>query len=180
MTSEELKALQAPLKQKYRDYPATALQTMSVVGLLSPGDLTCRITSAAGSVAAGLHPAAGGPGTWACSADMMLEALVACAGVTLTAVATAMNIAIRAGDVTATGNVDFQGTLGVSKQVPIGFQGIALRFRLDADATNEQLASLIKLTERYCVVAQSLKSPTTMTIELVDRAVLDQHGIEVE
>ncbi len=167
MTSDELKAIQTPLKARYREDPASAVQTMRVEGRLSPGDLTVHINTIAGPISAGLHAAAGGPGTWACSGDMLLEALVACAGVTLTAVATAMKIAFRGGRVTAEGEIDFRGTLGVSKEVPVGFTAIRLHFDIDADATDDQLKSLATLTDRYCVIAQSLKNPPVVTIELL-------------
>ena len=166
MTGDELKAIQAPLKARYRENPVSAIQTMRVEGRLSPADLTVLIQTIAGPVTAGLHAATGGPGTWACSGDMLLEALVACAGVTLTAVATAMKIELRGGQVSAEGEIDFRGTLGVSKEVPVGFISIRLHFDLDADATEEQLKSLATLTERYCVIAQSLKTPPTLSIQL--------------
>lgn len=166
MTADELKAIQTPLKARYREDPASAVQTMKVVGTLAPADLTCRLDTIAGPVTAGLHSAAGGTGTWACSGDMLLEALVACAGVTLTAVATAMKINLRGGKVTAIGTLDFRGTLGVSKEVPIGFSTIHVNFQLDADATIDQLNSLTMLTERYCVIAQSLKNPPVISIRL--------------
>ena len=164
MTPDELKALQAPLKAHYKEDPAAAKLVLKASGVLDPPALVCRVATFAGPAAAGLHPAAGGPEGSACSGDMVLEALAACAGVTLCAVATAMNIPIRGGSVAAEGDLDFRGTLGVSKEVPIGFSEIRLRFDLDSDATPEQIASLQKLTERYCVVAQSLKTPPQVTV----------------
>lgn len=165
MTADELKAIQAPIKQKYRTEPETALQTMKVVGTLNQSNITVRVPTIAGPVDAGLHAAAGGPGTWGCSGDMLLEALVACAGVTLCAVATAMGIEIRGGQVTAEGDIDFRGTLGVSKEVPIGFTRIHVRFVIDSTATDDLLKSLATLTERYCVIAQSLKIAPELVVE---------------
>jgi uncharacterized OsmC-like protein len=161
MTAEQLRALQTPLKAKYRADPATALGTLRATGTLGAERLTCKVPTKAGTVEAGLHPATGGDGQAACSGDMLLESLVACAGVTLTAVAKAMGIPLRGGSVTAEGDLDFRGTMGVSKDVEVGFKEIRLRFDLDSDATAEQLESLLKLTERYCVIYQTLrKSPT--------------------
>jgi uncharacterized OsmC-like protein len=163
MNADQLRALQAPMKARYRDEPASALVTMQARGTLDVGSVTCRVESCEVPITAGLHPAAGGDGSGACSGDMLLEALVACAGVTLGAVATAMGIAIRGGTVTAEGNMDFRGTLGVSKEVPIGFKEIRLTFDLDTDANDEQLAGLLKLTERYCVIEQTLRTPPAIT-----------------
>lgn len=160
MRSEELRALQAPVKARYRDDPAAARITLHAEASLAQGGITCKVATGRALVEAGLHPATGGDGLAVCSGDMLLEALVACAGVTLRAVATALDIPVRGGTVTAEGDLDFRGTLGVSKEVPVGFTAIRLRFRLDTDATAEQLATLMKLTERYCVVYQTLaKSP---------------------
>jgi len=164
MTSEELKALQAPVKSRYKEDPKSAAHTLRAAGALGPDGFICTVKTFAGPVASGLHPAAGGDGQSACSGDMLLEALAACAGVTLCAVATAMSIPLRGGTVSAEGDLDFRGTLGVSKEVPVGFTAIRLRFDLATDATPEQLASLQKLTERYCVVAQSLKVPPKITV----------------
>jgi uncharacterized OsmC-like protein len=158
MTGEELRALQAPLKERYRQDQATALHRHTARATLDPSEVACRLDTWAGPVEAGLHAAAGGDGSWACAGDMLLQALVACAGVTLRAVATAMGITIRGGTVTAEADLDFRGTLGLSREVPVGFQTIRLTFALDLDATEEQRAKLVSLTERYCVVYQSLKS----------------------
>jgi uncharacterized OsmC-like protein len=158
MNADELRALQAPLKERYREQPESARCTLHAEGRL--GDhLTCRIVTGHGRVQAGLHPGTGGSGREACSGDMLLEALVGCAGVTLGAVATALGIPLRSAAVRAEGDVDFRGTLGVSKETPVGFQQIRLRFDMDTDATDEQLATLLRLTERYCVVLQTLKQP---------------------
>jgi uncharacterized OsmC-like protein len=158
MNAEEIRRLQAPLKSRYRDQPEAARITLRAQGRLGQG-VTCKIETGQGLVAAGLHPATGGNGLSACSGDMLLEALAACAGVTLNAVAIALDIRLRDATVTAEGDLDFRGTLGLSKDVPVGFQQIRLRFDLDTDATDEQLATLLKLTERYCVVYQTLTHP---------------------
>jgi uncharacterized OsmC-like protein len=159
MNAEELRALQMPVKARYREDPSTARITLKVRGTLDVDRIACRIATGRGPVEAGLHPATGGDGTAACAGDMLLEALAACAGVTLRAVATALEIPVRGGTVTAEGDLDFRGTLGVSKEVPVGLRDIRLHFDLDTEATDEQLATLLKLTERYCVVYQTLKSP---------------------
>jgi uncharacterized OsmC-like protein len=169
MDAHELRRLQAPLKQQYRDDPATALVTLRATGRLDAMDVACRIETGRALVEAGLHPASGGSGLQACSGDMLLEALAACAGVTLRAVATALDIPIQGGSVQAEGDLDFRGTLGVSKDVPVGFQAIRLRFELDADATPEQLESLERLTERYCVVLQTLRSSPSVSVSLLER-----------
>jgi uncharacterized OsmC-like protein len=159
MDANELKALQAPLKQKYREQPGAALITLKARSRIGEG-ITCKIETGRALVEAGLHPATGGDGLSACSGDMLLEALVACAGVTLRAVATALGIELRDATVSAEGDLDFRGTLAVEKAAPVGFKAIRLKFDLDSDAAPEQLASLIKLTERYCVVYQTLtRSP---------------------
>ena len=163
MNPEELKAKQAPLKQQYREHPEAALITLRAEGRVGE-DIRCKLETGKGLVEAGLHPATGGSGTSACSGDMLLEALVACAGVTLRAVATALGVQLRDAKVRAEGDLDFRGTLGVSKEVPVGFQKIRLAFDLDADANEEQLATLIRLTERYCVVYQTLKRPPGIDI----------------
>jgi uncharacterized OsmC-like protein len=163
MDSHQLKTLQAPLKQQYRDDPSSALITLQASGRLDHAGVSCRVETGRALVEAGLHPATGGSGLQACSGDMLLEALVACAGVTLRAVATALQIPVHDGSVHAEGDLDFRGTLGVSKEVPVGFQAIRLRFQLETDASAEQLESLLKLTERYCVVLQTLRSPATIT-----------------
>jgi uncharacterized OsmC-like protein len=163
MNAEELRSAQAPLKARYRDQPQAALITLRAQGRLGEG-VTCKIETGKGLVAAGLHPATGGDGLSACSGDMLLEALVACAGVTLNAVATALGITLRGAILHAEGDLDFRGTLGLSKDVPVGFQQIRLRFDLDTDASAEQLATLMKLTERYCVVYQTLAHPPEVQV----------------
>src|SRR6201985_1562633 len=150
MDSLELKNLQAPLKEKYRSQPESALITLKAKGNIGEG-ISCKVETGRALVEAGLHPATGGTGLLACSGDLLLQALVACAGVTLRAVATALAIPVRGGEVRAEGDLDFRGTLGVSKETPVGFRAIRLRFTLDTDAGAEQLATLEKLTERYCV-----------------------------
>lgn len=165
MKAEELRAAQAPLKQQYRERPETA-QIIHTAQSTIGEDVTCDLQTSAGAVQAGLHPAAGGDGSTACSADMLLQALVACAGVTLASVATAMGIELRSGTVRAEGLVDFRGTLGVDKETPVGFQRISLTFDLDTDATEERLATLIRLTERYCVVSQTLQHPPALQMSL--------------
>ena len=167
MKAEELKALQTPLKDRYRAEPASALQTLRVEGELRQDKVTCVVKSVRGPIEAGLHPSAGGTGEFACSGDMLLEALVGCAGVTLAAVATAMSIPIRGGTLRAEGDLDFRGTLGVSKDAAIGFKEIRLSIHLDTDAPPEQIETLIKLTKRYCVVFQTLQKPPVMTTVVV-------------
>jgi len=164
MNSEQLKALQAPLKQQYRDEPATAVVTLHASSRLDGSGVSCRVETGRALVEAGLHPATGGTGLQACSGDMLLEALAACAGVTLRAVATALDIPIRDGTVSVEGDLDFRGTLGVSKEVPVGFQHIRLSFELATDASTEQLDTLLKLTERYCVVLQTLRTSPAITV----------------
>jgi uncharacterized OsmC-like protein len=160
MNAEQLRALQAPLKARYKEEPKAALVTLKAQGRLGEG-VGCKVDTGKALVEAGLHPATGGDGLAVCSGDMLLEALVACAGVTMSAVATAIGINLRGGTVRAEGDLDFRGTLGVSKEAPVGFQNIRLQFDLDTDASQEQLANLIRLTERYCVVYQTLQhSPT--------------------
>ena len=163
MDADDLRAVQAPLKQRYKDAPDTALITLRAQGRAG-ADVSCRIETGKGLVVAGLHPATGGTGAQACSGDMLLEALVACAGVTLNAVAMSLGIVLREAILQADGDLDFRGTLGVSKDVPVGFQDIRLQFLLDTDATEEQLATLLRLTERYCVVYQTLKHPPPISI----------------
>jgi len=160
MQADELRALQAPLKEKYKTDPDQALVTLRASGRLDGSGVSCRVETGRALVEAGLHPATGGSGMQACSGDMLLEALAACAGVTLRAVATALDIPIRGGTVHAEGDLDFRGTLGVSKDVAVGFQTIRLKLDLDTDATREQLDTLLKLTERYCVVLQTIRSST--------------------
>jgi uncharacterized OsmC-like protein len=163
MNADQLKAVQAPLKQQYRDNPASAIITLRAHGRAT-GALSCKVETGKAIVEAGLHPATGGDGTLACSGDMLLEALVACAGVTLRAVATAIGVELRDATVVAEGDLDFRGTLGVSKEVPVGFRDIRLRFELDTDATAEQRANLLRLTERYCVVLQTLRQPPPVAL----------------
>lgn len=155
MNSDELKRIQNPLKEKYREKPEAATITLRANGKIGEG-ISCKIDTGRAVVEAGLHPATGGSGSLLCSGDMLLEALVACAGVTLRAVSTSIGVEIRNGTVSAEGDLDFRGTLGVSKEAPVGFKTIRLSFLLDCDATTEQLQSLAKLTERYCVVYQTL------------------------
>ena len=163
MNTEQLRALQAPLKQQYNENPETATITLKAQGRLNEG-ISCKIETGKGLVEAGLHPATGGDGFAACSGDMLLEALVACAGVTLRAVATAIGVNVWDGTLTAEGDLDFRGTLGVSKEALVGFKDIRLHFNLNTDANEEQLASLMKLTERYCVVYQTLRRPPEIAI----------------
>ena len=163
MEAEELKSLQAPLKQKYKDQPETAVIVLKANAQIGEG-ITCKIETGNALVEAGLHPATGGDGLSLCSGDMLLEALVACAGVTLRAVATAIGVDLRDATISAEGDLDFRGTLGVSKEAPVGFQNIRLHFNLESDADQEQLDSLMKLTERYCVVYQSLSSAPSISI----------------
>jgi uncharacterized OsmC-like protein len=164
MKTEELKVMQAPLKERYRETPTAALVTLKASGRLGEG-VTCKIETGKALVAAGLHPATGGNGLSACSGDMLLEALVACAGVTMNAVATALGIELRDATLEAEGDLDFRGTLGVSKEVPVGFQNIRLSVSLDTDASEEQIATLIRLTERYCVVYQTLVHSPQITVK---------------
>jgi len=159
MRAEELRSLQAPLKERYRQEPKAALVTLKAEGRLGEG-VSCRVATSKAMIEAGLHPATGGNGAMACSGDMLLEALVACAGVTMAAVASAIGVEIRSGTVRAEGDLDFRGTLGVSKEVPVGFERIRLHFDLETPATEEELISLLRLTERYCVVYQTLQRAT--------------------
>ena len=157
MDASTLRNLQAPLKEQYRNDPDTAIITLKASGNLGE-DVSCNVETAKALTQAGLHPATGGTGLLACSGDMLLQALVACAGVTLQAVSTSIGVEIRSGKIHAEGDLDFKGTLGISKEVPVGFTGIRLHFDLDTDATDEQLQSLEKLTKRYCVVFQTLSN----------------------
>ncbi len=165
MTTTELRAIQAPIKQQYQTEPERAFITLRANGTLGEG-VSCSIATGKAFVEAGLHSATGGTGELACSGDMLLEALVACAGVTLRAVATAIDVPIRSGVVTAEGDLDFRGTLGVSKEAPVGFVAIRLSFTLDTDASPEQVETLVKLTKRYCVIYQTLQHPPAMTLEI--------------
>ena len=162
--AEALRTMQAPLKARYRDEPTAAVITLKASGELGAETVTCKVDTGRALVEAGLHAATGGDGLSLCSGDMLLEALVACAGVTLKAVSTALSIPIRGGRVTAEGDLDFRGTLGVAKDAPVGFRAIRLRFDLETDATEDQLATLMKLTERYCVVYQTLRNPPPIEI----------------
>jgi len=163
--AEELRALQAPLKAKYRDDPAAGVVTLTAEGQLGEG-VSCSVETGRALVAAGLHPATGGTGELACSGDMLLQALVACAGVTLQAVATALGIAVRGGRLHAAGELDFRGTLGVARDAPVGFRSIRLTVELDTDAPPESVAKLLELTERYCVVYQTIKSGPPVEVKL--------------
>lgn len=167
MDAETLREIQAPIKARYRDDPAAAVLTLTASGALGGPGLTCRLETGRAIAEAGLHPATGGSGAHLCSGDMLLEALVACAGVTVQAVATALGIALCGGTVRAEGDLDFRGTLGVARDVPVGFQAIRLRFDLDCDADPEQLATLLKLTERYCVVLQTLRQTPKVVAEMM-------------
>ena len=163
MNADDLRSVQTPLKERYRESPEAALVTLRAQGRLSEG-VSCKVETGKALVTAGLHPATGGSGLSACSGDMLLEALVACAGVTLNAVATALGIELRDASLQAEGDLDFRGTLGVAKDAPVGFQNIRLTFTLDTDASDEELATLLRLTERYCVVYQTLVRPPEMSV----------------
>lgn len=163
MNTEELRSLQAPLKNQYKEKPETAMVTLKAQGRIGEG-VSCKIETGKALAEAGLHPATGGNGLSVCSGDMLLEALAACAGVTLSAVATAIGIKIDEGIVETEGDLDFRGTLGVSKEVPVGFQNIRLKFVLKTNASEDELSTLIRLTERYCVVFQTLNSPPKISI----------------
>ena len=163
MERSALQALQAPLKDQYRDKPDAAIWTLKANGRLGEENVSCSVETGRALVEAGLHEATGGTGMLACSGDMLLQALVACAGVTLRAVATALDVPVRAGTVHAEGDLDFRGTLGVSKEAPVGFSAVRLRFDLDTDATEDQLATLLKLTERFCVVYQTLSNSPALS-----------------
>jgi uncharacterized OsmC-like protein len=170
MKAEELRELQAPLKARYRDDPDEALITLTAEGEIGGEGVACKVDTGRALVEAGLHPATGGSGMQACSGDMLLEALAACAGVTLKAVATALEVPLTGGKVKAEGDLDFRGTLGVDREAPVGFRDIRLHFELDAaEATDEQIATLMKLTERYCVVFQTLRARPPVALS-VDRS----------
>ena len=164
MNADQLRSLQNPLKAKYKNDPSAALITLRATGQAMEG-ITCKLETGRAMLEAGLHPATGGDGTLACSGDMLLEALVACAGVTLRAVATAIGVELRDAQIIAEGDLDVRGTLGVSKDAKVGLQDIRLRFELNANASEEQRATLIRLTERYCVVLQTLRTPPSIAIE---------------
>jgi len=162
MDTAELRTLQAPLKQQYRDDPDAAVVTLKASGSLGEG-ISCSVDTGRALAEAGLHPASGGDGSQLCSGDMLLEALAACAGVTLRAVATSIGVDVRGGKVLAEGDLDFRGTLGVDKEAPVGFKDVRLNFELETDAGEEELATLLKLTERYCVVLQTLARPPRLS-----------------
>jgi uncharacterized OsmC-like protein len=165
MDADSLRALQAPLKARYREDAGAALVTLRAKGALDEANIVCKVDTGRALIEAGLHPATGGDGIAACSGDMLLEALVACAGVTVKAVATALGIELKGGTVSAEGDLDFRGTLGVEKTAPVGFREIRLTFDVDTDADAEKLASLQKLTERYCVVYQTLRTPPAIEVK---------------
>ena len=166
MKAAELKSIQNPLKERYRDDPASAVITLKASGAIDDSASACNVDTGRAMIEAGLHPATGGSGTQACSGDMLLEALVACAGVTLKAVATALEFDLTGGTVLAEGDLDFAGTLGVSKEVPVGFKTIRLSFVLETDEPVERIETLSKLTERYCVVFQTLNAPPPVSLEI--------------
>src|SRR4029077_10214484 len=165
----ELKALQAPIKERYRSDPSTAVVTLRAAGRIGEG-IACRVDTGRALAEAGRHPATGGSGAQACSGDMLLEALVACAGVTLKAVATALEFRLQGGTVEAEGDLDFRGTLGVDRSAPVGFREIRLAFTLDTDEPADRIATLLRLTERYCVVLQTLRVPPQITASAASRA----------
>jgi uncharacterized OsmC-like protein len=164
MNADQLRALQAPLKATYKDDPAAAVVTLRARGRLDDDQIACKVETGKAIAAAGLHPATGGDGSFLCSGDMLLEALVACAGVTLKAVSTALGVSLRSGEVQAEGDLDFRGTLGVSKEARVGFGAIRLTFVLDTDADAATLDKVVALTERYCVVLQTLRTPPTIAV----------------
>jgi uncharacterized OsmC-like protein len=166
MDSAQLRELQAPLKQKYRSDPGAAVVTLRARGDLADTEIACKVETGRAMIEAGLHPATGGSGMEACSGDMLLEALVACAGVTLKAVATAIDFRLRGGSVTAEGDLDFRGTLGVERTAPVGFREVRVSFTLDTDESEDRQQSLLKLTERYCVVLQTLRAPPKLETSL--------------
>jgi uncharacterized OsmC-like protein len=163
MNAEQLKSLQAPLKERYKTDPSAAVVTLRATGHATDA-VTCKVETGRALVEAGLHPATGGDGSFVCSGDMLLEALVACAGVTLRAVATSIGVELRDAQLTAEGDLDFRGTLGVARDAPVGFKEIRLRIALDTDASEEQQATLVRLTERYCVVMQTLRQPPVISV----------------
>ena len=174
MNADELRALQAPFKSKYREDERAAMLTLSVKGDLHEPAIACKIDTGRHLVEAGLHRATGGSGLQACSGDMLLEALVACAGVTVCAMATTLGIEVRNGTVSAEGDVDLRGVLGVNEEVPVAFQNIRLCFDLDSDANAEQLATLMELTERYCVIYQTLRQPPAFAVRFAASAAADR------
>ena len=166
MDADALRAMQAPIKERYKNDPKAAVVTLKAKGMLDDTNIACKVETGRALSAAGLHPATGGSGLELCSGDMLLEALVACAGVTLKAVATALAIPLKSGAVSAEGELDFRGTLGVAKDAPVGFREIRLRFDLDTDAAQDKLDQLLKLTERYCVVYQTIKAGPPVEVTL--------------
>ncbi|HVX98383.1 MAG TPA: OsmC family protein [Pseudorhodoplanes sp.] len=166
MDAAELRAMQAPIKERYKNDAGAALITLRAKGTLDDQNIACKVETGRALAVAGLHPATGGSGMELCSGDMLLEALVACAGVTLKAVATALDIPLRSGSVSAEGDLDFRGTLGVAKDAPVGFRDIRLAFQVDTDAPQEKLDQLLKLTERYCVVYQTIRSGPPVEVSL--------------
>jgi uncharacterized OsmC-like protein len=174
MDRDALRAAQSPLKERYRTDPEAGVVTLKAEGRIGEG-ITCSIQTGKALVEAGLHPATGGPGTFACSGNMLLEALAACAGVTMSAVATSIGISLRSGAVRAEGDLDFRGTLSVSKDAPVGFRDIRLEFDLDTDASAEQVETLVRLTERYCVVYQTLRQSPPIAVSL-KRHAQEQHA----
>jgi uncharacterized OsmC-like protein len=166
MDASALRAMQAPLKERYKNEPKAAFITLKAKGTLDSASIACKVETGRALAAAGLHPATGGSGLELCSGDMLLEALVACAGVTLKAVATALDIPLRSGRVFAEGDLDFRGTLGVAKDAPVGFAQIRLRFEVETEAAQDKLDQLLKLTERYCVVYQTLKAGPPIEVKL--------------
>ena len=166
MDADQLRNLQAPIKQRYKDDPSAAVITLKAKGTLDDSNIACKIETGRALAIAGLHPATGGSGLELCSGDMLLEALVACAGVTLKSVATALEIPLKTGNVIAEGDLDFRGTLGVAKDAPVGFRQIRLRFDVDTDAPQDKLDQLLKLTERYCVVYQTIKSGPPVDVRM--------------
>jgi uncharacterized OsmC-like protein len=166
MDAAELRAMQAPIKERYKNDPAAAVITLRAKGAIDEANIACKVETGRALAVAGLHPATGGSGMELCSGDMLLEALVACAGVTLKAVSTALGINLKAGHVSAEGDLDFRGTLGVAKDAPVGFSQIRLRFDVDTDEPQEKLDQLLKLTERYCVVYQSIKSGPPVDVQM--------------
>ncbi|HEY8443016.1 MAG TPA: OsmC family protein [Xanthobacteraceae bacterium] len=166
MDASALRAMQAPLKERYKNEPKAAFITLKAKGTLDSASIACKVETGRALAAAGLHPATGGSGLELCSGDMLLEALVACAGVTLKAVATALDIPLRSGRVVAEGDLDFRGTLGVAKDAPVGFAQIRLRFEVETEAAQDKLDQLLKLTERYCVVYQTLKAGPPIEVKL--------------
>jgi uncharacterized OsmC-like protein len=166
MDAGELRAMQAPIKERYKSDPKTAFITLKAKGTLDDSSIACKVETGRALATAGLHPATGGSGLELCSGDMLLEALVACAGVTVKAVATALDIPLKSGNVSAEGDLDFRGTLGVAKDAPVGFAQIRLRIDLDTDAAQDKLDQLLKLTERYCVVYQTIKSGPPVDVQM--------------